>query len=280
MAPERFTTGQIDPLADVYALTCVLHECLTGSQPFGAETYEQQVTAHMFAPVPQPSRLHGAVPPPLDRVIATGMAKDPAQRYQTTKELAAAARAALTSVRPAAPAVSRPSQPGPPLPLHPGQPAPRAAQPPVPSQPIQPAQPTAPIPQQPPAPLPASVQPAYAPPVQPAFAPPVMQSGGVSPHAPTGVAPSVPLSQTPQGLGYPPPGVWPPVQPHRRSWWQRGWFVIPTVIILALTTAVVVFVLTRDRAAKEVTYGDPRPNCRSPSMGPLAWRWIPTATCT
>ena len=99
MAPERFEGAQIDPRADIYALTCVLYECLTGSRPYPAESYEQQIKGHMVSPPPRPS----AIDPKLaafDDVIAKGMAKKPAKRYQTAGELAAAARRALeTPVR-------------------------------------------------------------------------------------------------------------------------------------------------------------------------------------
>jgi serine/threonine protein kinase len=99
MAPERFEGAQIDPRADIYALTCVLYECITGSRPYPAESYEQQIKGHMVSPPPRPS----AVDPKLvafDNVIAKGMAKKPAKRYQTAGELAAAARRALeTPVR-------------------------------------------------------------------------------------------------------------------------------------------------------------------------------------
>jgi predicted Ser/Thr protein kinase len=99
MAPERFDGAQIDPRADIYALTCVLYECITGSRPYPAESYEQQIKGHMVSPPPRPS----AIDPKLaafDSVIAKGMAKKPAKRYQTAGELAAAARRALeTPVR-------------------------------------------------------------------------------------------------------------------------------------------------------------------------------------
>ena len=59
LAPERLTSGQVDARADIYALTCVLHECLTGSQPFPSTSLEQQIAAHVSMPPPRPSALAG-----------------------------------------------------------------------------------------------------------------------------------------------------------------------------------------------------------------------------
>jgi serine/threonine protein kinase len=100
MAPERFTTDRDDARADIYALTCVLHECLTGSQPFPGDSLERQITSHLTLPPPRPSTMQPGVSPLMDQVIATGMAKKPDQRYATTKDLAVAARAALVAPTP------------------------------------------------------------------------------------------------------------------------------------------------------------------------------------
>jgi serine/threonine-protein kinase len=97
MAPERFTTDRDDARADIYALTCVLHECLTGVQPFPGESVERQISSHLTQPPPRPSTMQPGISPQMDQVIAIGMAKNPDQRYQTTKDLALAARAALTT---------------------------------------------------------------------------------------------------------------------------------------------------------------------------------------
>jgi serine/threonine-protein kinase len=75
----------------------VLYECLTGRQPFGGDSLEQQIGGHLTAPPPLPSERHADIPVQLDAVIAKGMAKNPDDRYSTTRELAQAARAALTA---------------------------------------------------------------------------------------------------------------------------------------------------------------------------------------
>ena len=96
MAPERFTTGQADTSADIYALACVLHECLTGTRPFPGDSAEQQITAHLMTPPPRPSLITQGVPTNLDAVVARGMAKNPYDRYPSPMGLAHAARTALT----------------------------------------------------------------------------------------------------------------------------------------------------------------------------------------
>ena len=95
MAPERFKTGAADARSDVYSLTCVLYQCLTGQLPFPADDREQVAFSHMSQPPPKPSALQSKVSAQMDRVIATGMAKNPDERFATTKQLADAARAAL-----------------------------------------------------------------------------------------------------------------------------------------------------------------------------------------
>jgi serine/threonine protein kinase len=96
MAPERFTTGAADAKGDIYALACVLYQCLTGLQPFPGESMPQQVHGHCYLDPPRPSAVNPGVPAGLDGVIARGMAKDPAQRYQSCAALIADARRAIT----------------------------------------------------------------------------------------------------------------------------------------------------------------------------------------
>ena len=109
MAPERFKGGQSDARSDIYALTCVLYECLTGTRPYPGDSLEQQIAGHMVSPPPRPSNSDPSLAA-FDDVIAKGMAKDPDKRYQTRARLAAAARRALEARRCARPAAGVPAR--------------------------------------------------------------------------------------------------------------------------------------------------------------------------
>jgi serine/threonine protein kinase len=139
MAPERFQGDTADARADIYALACVLYESLTGQLPFPGQTLEQIAIAHMTQAPPRPSEISDGVPTAMDDVIATGMAKNPDQRYASAVELARAGREATTMpLSGPGPTVPVPpsSQPGHPAAIHDQDtqlPATRAAPVPPPS---------------------------------------------------------------------------------------------------------------------------------------------------
>jgi serine/threonine-protein kinase len=96
-APERFTNAAVTHSVDVYALACVLHECLTGSPPYRADSAGMLITAHLMEPIPRPSKLRPGIPAAFDDVIAGGMAKEAKDRYGSAGELALAANEALSA---------------------------------------------------------------------------------------------------------------------------------------------------------------------------------------
>jgi len=96
MAPEPFTDSDVTYRADIYALTCVFYECLTGSPPYRGDQVSV-MSAHLHQAIPRPSAVRPEIPVAFDRVIARGMAKDPADRYATCVDLSAAAYAALAT---------------------------------------------------------------------------------------------------------------------------------------------------------------------------------------
>ena len=94
-SPEQIEGGEIAPPVDVYALGCVLFECLTGRRPYRKNTNVAILFGHLRDPPPRVTELVADLPTAIDEVVATALAKDPAERFGSCGELAAAARIAL-----------------------------------------------------------------------------------------------------------------------------------------------------------------------------------------
>jgi eukaryotic-like serine/threonine-protein kinase len=94
MAPEQVTGRPVTPATDVYALGAVGYHCLAGRPPFTGETALQVALRHLSdEPLPLPRD----VPRDLRRLIARAMNKDPARRYPTAADFAAAVHRSLTT---------------------------------------------------------------------------------------------------------------------------------------------------------------------------------------
>ena len=68
MAPERFSDSKVTYRADIYALACVLYECLTGSPPYTGDTFGV-MGAHVDQAIPRPSAARPSIPVAFDGVI-------------------------------------------------------------------------------------------------------------------------------------------------------------------------------------------------------------------
>ncbi len=90
MAPEQAISTTIDARADLYATGVVLYEMLTGQVPFEADTPLAMLMKHAYEPPPSPRSLNPGLPIALEATVLHALAKDPAARYQSASEMAAA----------------------------------------------------------------------------------------------------------------------------------------------------------------------------------------------
>ncbi|MCX4091144.1 serine/threonine protein kinase PknE [Nocardia sp. alder85J] len=95
IAPERLRGEPVDNRSDVYSLGCTLYEFLTGSTPFPRSGAGALIAAHLDEPPPRPSLTRPGLPARFDAVIATALAKRPADRFPTCTALAEAAQRVL-----------------------------------------------------------------------------------------------------------------------------------------------------------------------------------------
>jgi eukaryotic-like serine/threonine-protein kinase len=95
ISPEQARGQAATDASDRYALAVVAFELLTGRRPFTADHPAAQARAHVEESVPSASEAATGLPPRVDRVLATGMAKDPAERPATAADFMDALEVAL-----------------------------------------------------------------------------------------------------------------------------------------------------------------------------------------
>ncbi|MEH0936444.1 serine/threonine-protein kinase [Micromonospora psammae] len=92
MAPEQASGRPVSAATDIYALGAVAYCCLTGGPPFTGDNPLQVAVRHLDD---EPPELPAEIPAAVRALVSRALAKDPADRFATGAEMAAAARAAL-----------------------------------------------------------------------------------------------------------------------------------------------------------------------------------------
>lgn len=91
LAPEQ--TGRmnrsVDVRSDLYGLGATFYELLTGRPPFLGEDALELIHAHLAKTPTPPAELDPEIPPTLSRLVVKLLEKEPEQRYQSAKALAA-----------------------------------------------------------------------------------------------------------------------------------------------------------------------------------------------
>ena len=87
MAPEQLEGKEADERSDIFALGSVLYEMVTGKRAFEGKTTASTIAAILAAEPKPPSAVQPLSPPALEHVIATCIAKDPDERWQSCADV-------------------------------------------------------------------------------------------------------------------------------------------------------------------------------------------------
>jgi serine/threonine-protein kinase len=88
LAPELIQCGAATPASDVYALGCLLYECLTGAPPFTGRSPAEIGFAHLAESPPDPRRCRPELPGEIVAALGAALEKDPGARPTSGTALA------------------------------------------------------------------------------------------------------------------------------------------------------------------------------------------------
>jgi serine/threonine-protein kinase len=83
MAPEQIRGEEVTAQSDVYALGCVMIECLTGQPPFADRQGMRILWAHLQEDPPDPSAGRDDIPPDVGWAVTRALEKEPEKRPPT-----------------------------------------------------------------------------------------------------------------------------------------------------------------------------------------------------
>ena len=97
MAPEQIRGEPVSAASDIYALGCVMYECMVGRPPFAEVQGMRILWAHLQDPPPDPRGIRADIPVEFARTLLVALEKDAAKRPQTAGEYARMLAAAAGS---------------------------------------------------------------------------------------------------------------------------------------------------------------------------------------
>ena len=87
ISPEQAKGGYTDSRSDIYSLSVVMYEMMTGRPPFDGESPVAVAIQHINGGAPKPSSLNPNIPLGLEQIILKGMALEPKDRYASATEM-------------------------------------------------------------------------------------------------------------------------------------------------------------------------------------------------
>ena len=95
MAPEQVRGARVDQRSDIFSFGCVLYEMLTSRRAFRGESAADTLSAILKEDPPELYSTNSQTNPALERIVLHCLAKSPAQRFQSVKDLAFALEALI-----------------------------------------------------------------------------------------------------------------------------------------------------------------------------------------